>query len=115
MYFNTKYERSGPLFVRPFRAKHVADDDYLRWLFSYVHLNPLDVHQSGWKERGLSNFSRAEKFLNGYAYSSYADYFGSERPQRHILSIDALPFEVKQLESVKDMFDEYSNGNYLYA
>src|SRR3990167_6387496 len=42
MYFNTKNERSGPLLCHPFRAKHVEHDDYLRWLISYVHLNPLD-------------------------------------------------------------------------
>ena len=36
MYFNTKYERSGPLFTRPFRSKHVDSDEYFRWLFAYV-------------------------------------------------------------------------------
>ena len=40
MYFNTKNERSGPLFVKPFRAKHIQDDRYLNYLFescSSVH------------------------------------------------------------------------------
>ena len=26
MYFNTKYERSGPLFTHPFRSEHIKDE-----------------------------------------------------------------------------------------
>ncbi len=40
MYFNTKYERSGGLFTRPFRSRHVADDRHLQHVVDYIHLNP---------------------------------------------------------------------------
>jgi len=39
MYFNKKYERSGGLFQGTFKAKHVATDQDLRQVFSYVVLN----------------------------------------------------------------------------
>ena len=59
MYFNTKYTRSGPLFTRPFRSRHIDSDEYFRWVFSYVLLNPLELHQGNWKETGILNTQNA--------------------------------------------------------
>src|SRR3989344_2030506 len=53
MYFNTKYDHSGVLFQCRYKSKHVNTDAYLRWIFSYVHLNPLEIIQPEWKERGI--------------------------------------------------------------
>ena len=53
MYFNTKYDHSGVLFQGRYKSKHVNTDAYLRWIFSYVHLNPLEIIQPEWKERGI--------------------------------------------------------------
>ncbi|MEI6528476.1 MAG: transposase, partial [bacterium] len=39
MYFNKKNERSGSLFQGTFKAEHLAGDNYLKYLFSYIHLN----------------------------------------------------------------------------
>src|SRR3989338_8093959 len=50
MYFNIKYERSGGLFTRPFRARHIADDRYFQHVVSYIHLNPAELFERGWKE-----------------------------------------------------------------
>lgn len=41
MYFNTKYERSGTLFEGRYKAKHLDSDIYLKYIFSYIHLNPI--------------------------------------------------------------------------
>jgi len=41
MYFNTKYERTGSLFEGRFKARHADTDEYLKYLFSYIHLNPV--------------------------------------------------------------------------
>src|SRR3989344_4929753 len=106
MYFNIKNDRSGPLFCRPFRSKPVGSDDYLRWLMSYVHLNPLDLFQPGWKEKGIGDTSEAKKFLASYPFSSYPDYFGN-RLESKIISRDALPFHVNALESVDEMLKDF--------
>jgi putative transposase len=74
MYFNTKYERSGPLFTRPFRAVHVKSDFHLKHLFSYIHLNCLELTEYKWKENGISNYKSAGKFIKEYPYSSYQEY-----------------------------------------
>lgn len=39
--FNKVYKRRGSLFVKNFKRKEVLDDDYLRRLILYIHLNPV--------------------------------------------------------------------------
>lgn len=108
MYFNIKYERSGPLFCKPFRAKHVNSDDYCRWLFTYVHLNPLDIYDKTWeKSLRVNDVSRAQDFLRDYQFSSYCDYFAVERPESRILNKNALPIETEGLESAPEMLKEF--------
>lgn len=105
MYFNTKYGRSGPLFTRPFRSRHVDSDEYFHWLFSYIHLNPLNIFQHDWKEQGLRDKAGASDFLAAYRYSSYPDYFSGEaRSESHILARDTrLPFDVAQARKMDDL------------
>jgi len=92
MYFNIKYERSGPLFVRPFRSEHIDDDAYFRYLFAYIHLNCVELFEKKWKENGIKNQKGTEEFLEKYRYSSYQDFCGTEnRPERQILDIENLP------------------------
>lgn len=92
MYFNTKYERSGPLFVRPFRSRHADDDIYFRHLFSYIHLNCIDLYQKNWKLEGIKNSLGATDFLTSYRYSSY-QYFSKylNSPEHKIIDEKALP------------------------
>lgn len=41
MYFNSKNERSGALFQGKYKIKHAAEERYLKYLFEYIHLNPI--------------------------------------------------------------------------
>lgn len=85
MYFNIRYERSGPLFTRPFRSRHVDTDEYSKWVFSYINLNPLELFQNGWKEIGILDLRSARRFMQSYSYASFADYFVGPRPQSQVL------------------------------
>lgn len=91
MYFNKKYERNGALFQGSFKATIVDNDNYLKYLISYVHLNPVKIIDSSWKENGIKNRQAAEKFLRNYKYSSYLDYCGVSRPEGVLLDKDSLP------------------------
>jgi putative transposase len=91
MYFNIKHKRSGPLFTKPFRAVHVENDTQLKYLFSYIHLNPLKLFDPRWKDRPMKDVSATKKFLEAYIYSSYLDYSGVTRSQRSILSTASFP------------------------
>ena len=107
LYMNKKYDRTGPLMCRPFRAKHVDSDAYLRWLFAYIHLNPLDSFESGWREKGIRDAAGARKFLQEYRFSSYPDYFGNLRTESCILNTDALPIDTGDLEDPAQLIAEY--------
>ena len=53
MYFNKRYERSGALFQGRFKAKHLDSDNYLKYIFAYIHLNPVEIIDNGWKNHLL--------------------------------------------------------------
>lgn len=91
MYFNKKYERSGALFEGRFKAQHAANDAYLKYLFSYIHLNPIKLIQHDWKEVGIQNSSTALTYLEKYAYSSFSDYDGDERKESVIIDKGRFP------------------------
>ena len=59
---NKKYGRVGRLFEAPFQAIHVARQDYLELLMTYIHRNPV--------EAGLA------KSAEEWEFSSYRDYVG---------------------------------------
>ncbi len=78
-YYNYKYGRSGSLFEGKFKAEHVSNSNYLKYLFSYVHLNPVKLIQSNWKEVGVEDFKKTNQFLNEFEQSSFKDYFNLTR------------------------------------
>lgn len=85
MYFNKKNERTGSLFQGTYKASHVDDDRYFRYLVSYIHLNPVKLIDPKWKEYGIKNLAKAEHFLQRFQYSSYRDYLEENRPQEILL------------------------------
>ena len=91
MYFNKKYHRTGSLFEGPFKAKHLDYDQYLKYQFTYIHLNPIGIVDSGWKEKRIEDKKKAKTFLDNYKYSSYSDYGGGKRLERNILNKEAFP------------------------
>ena len=70
MYFNIKYNRSGGLFTRPFRSRHIQDDLYIQRVIQYIHCNPAELFEPRWKEGVVKNIKSLEHKLCGYSYSS---------------------------------------------
>ena len=85
MYFNKRNERSGALFQGTYKATHVHDDRYFRYLISYIHLNPIKLIDPDWKENGIVDLAKAEKYLMQFEYSSYRDHLEETRPQQILL------------------------------
>lgn len=73
MYFNTKRQRTGALFEGRFKAQHVDSDRYLRYMYSYISLNPVKLvpGEGSWKEVGIQDSDTVASFLEKYPYSSY--------------------------------------------
>ena len=91
MYFNERHERDGVLFQGKFKSSYVNEDEYLKYLFSYIHLNPVKSVDPHWKENGISNSDQAKKYLDHYAYSSYPDYLGVNRKEGGIITKNVMP------------------------
>jgi len=82
MYFNKKYDRTGTLFEGRFKAKHADSDEYLKYLFSYIHLNPVDR-------------TRPDAFTSAiqYPYSTFGYYLPFPRPGLGKGDIPEVPLE----------------------
>lgn len=90
-YFNKNQKRVGSLFEGTFKATHAHNDRYLKYLVSYVHLNPIKLIEPEWKENGILDKQKARDFLDKYRFSSFLDYCRVSRGEHRLLSMDALP------------------------
>lgn len=109
MYFNTKCHRKGTLFEGKFRARHLDYDQDLKYQFTYTHLNPIGIIDSGWKEKYIEDKKKAKDFLDSYEYSSYLDYSGVDRPEGKILNRSAFPEYFETVVDFQEMVDEWIN------
>lgn len=92
MYFNKRYNRMGNLFQGVFKAIHSDSDEYLKYLFAYIHLNPIKLMEPNWKETGIKNKNEAQLFLRGHSFSSYLDYkIGDNRSESKIINKSVFP------------------------
>lgn len=91
MYFNKKYNRSGSLFQGPYKSSHADSDEYLKYLYAYIHLNPVKLIQSNWKETGVYDVGSAYDHAVSYQFSSLCDYCGSKREEEKILNQSKFP------------------------
>jgi putative transposase len=98
-YFNKKYKRTGSLFEGPFKSTHVKNDNQAKYLFSYIHLNPVKLIDPKWKENGIANKNLALEYLSAYKWSSYPDHRGISRNENSILNLNDFP---KYFSNIKD-------------
>ncbi len=106
MYFNERHERTGNLFLKPFRSRHVHEDRYFQHLINYVHCNPAELYEPGWKAGKVKNYNDLAKRLIEYPYSSLGAYEDAELPVRNIL--DEGVFEIAVMTPAKHMVREAS-------
>jgi putative transposase len=104
MYYNKKYNKTGGLFEGKFKAEHVASDQYLKYLFAYIHLNPVKVIDPNWKIVGLKNFNKTKNYLINYAHSSLSFYLRVERVENKVINETYFPDYFPTTKSVwKDL------------
>lgn len=90
-YFNKKYKRTGGLFEGTFKSKHIFNDTYLKYLYTYIHLNPLKIVNPQWKDHIKIGKSVDYSFPLNYKFSSIIDYSVSERREGNILNKEDFP------------------------
>ncbi|MFA7285687.1 MAG: transposase [Candidatus Paceibacterota bacterium] len=74
MYFNKKYKRTGKLYEGVFKSTHLNTDNYLKYIYSYVHLNPAKLIDKNWKENRTRNSIKLLDYVFSYKYSSIKEY-----------------------------------------
>jgi putative transposase len=106
-FFNKKYERSGTLFQGRFKCILINSDEYLMHLSRYIHLNPLEIIEKNWEEKGVQDREKAQEFLNNYRWSSYLDYIGENNFPSLINKRPILEY-FKNIQEYKKFIEEYS-------
>lgn len=106
MHFNTKYDHSGVLFQGRYKSSHIDDESYFRYIFAYVHLNPIELIEPEWKERGIHHPRKVQDFLNTYSYASFYDYSVQKRPESNILARDAAPDFLSTQNDLTELLEE---------
>ncbi len=107
MYFNIKNEHTGGIFVKPFRSKHIDNDEYLNYLTQYIHLNPAELFEPEWKKGQMKNLIILEEKLKHYQYSSFIDYSSSSaRPECAILDSEAMELLGRDIPPLKKVLTD---------
>lgn len=113
MFFNKKYDRTGGLFERPFKARHINDDDYLNYLLAYIHLNPIKIKDpDSWSGKRIKNPKLADDFLNNYRFSSYSFYCAEDRPENPIIQKNIFPESSLKPDDFKELIKNWVNFDY---
>lgn len=74
MYFNKKNKRTGKLYEGVFKSKHIGKDTYLKYLYSYIHLNPAKLIDRNWRENLERKTNDLLSYVFEYPYSSIKEY-----------------------------------------
>jgi len=108
MYFNKKYKRTGKLCEGVFKSTHVHNDNYLRYLYSYIHLNPAKLVDKNWKENKSKNTTELLEYIFDYQYSSIEEYTNNKF---RILNPTPFPGYFKKIKDHKRELFEWLNFN----
>ncbi|MFC1649842.1 transposase [Patescibacteria group bacterium] len=98
-YFNTKYDRVGPLYQGRYKAILVKNEEYLLHLSRYIHRNPLVIDGS------MRNW-----------YSSYNDYIGSTNTPWISKNVILSYFDQSLVKSLtkQDSYKTFSEDNNIH-
>jgi len=105
MYFNNKYKRTGRLFETAFKSILVDQDNYLKYLYSYIHLNPAKLIDKNWRENRTPKHSTLLQFIFSYPYSSFNDYLNANK--KKILEPNQFPIYFLRPEDHKGELFEW--------
>lgn len=105
MYFNKKNDRVGSLFQGVFKSQHIDDDIYLRYVYSYIHLNPAKLKNSEWKTQSKSFLKQLKNFIAKYPYSSLQEYLSENYK---IINTKPFPVDKEHIVDYDLMVEDFS-------
>ncbi len=108
MYFNKKYERTGKLYEGVFKSTYINNDRYLKYLYSYIHLNPAKLIDKNWKKNKNRNAIILLEYVFSYYYSSLREYSESKFKT---INPNSFPSYFKQPQDHKKELFEWLSFN----
>lgn len=106
-YFNKRHDRVGPLFQGRYKSQHVTEDTHLKYLFVYIHLNPLKLIDPSWKGQRSINVIKAKKYLSAYKHSSYLSYIDTSREENILLAKNKFPEYFSEKKDFEDFHTDF--------
>lgn len=106
-YFNKRHDRVGPLFQGRYKSQHVTSDNHLKYLFAYIHLNPLKLMNPPWKDRRSINVTKAKIFISTYKHSSYLSYVDANREENILLTKNEFPGYFSEKKDFADFHADF--------
>jgi len=105
LYFNSRHDRVGNLFLKPFQSRHASTtDNSFQHLISYVHCSPAMLYEPQWKTRHVVDPQFLGERMAEYPYSSFSAHTGAHTPTRAIL--DTEIFSVARTVPMQKMLKE---------
>lgn len=104
MYFNARHGRTGNLFIKPFKSRHIPDDRYFQHLINYVHCNPATLYEPEWKTSQVVDPQFLGDQIAAYPYSSLSAHTGAKTPINTIL--DSEVFSIVHTVRIQKMLQE---------
>jgi REP element-mobilizing transposase RayT len=90
LYFNSRHNRRGNLFLKPFQSLRTSPDHRLQHLISYVHCNPATLIDPKWKHGPVADPQFLGEQVAGYPYSSLSAHTGVPTQLSPILGSEML-------------------------
>ena len=116
MYFNAKNERVGNLFLKPFRSRHISTDVYFQRVLQYVHCNPAELYEPGWKSGKVRNMKTLERKLLEYPYSSLSSYVRGQVSHpilsKEVFKVANHPTISRMLDDARSYYEEITRGGF---
>ena len=106
-YFNKRHDRIGHLLQGRYKSQHVEEDTHLKYLFAYIHLNPLKLIEPAWKEQRSINMTKAKKFISEYKHSSYLSYMDTNQEESILLSKTEFPGYFSDKKDFEDFHSDF--------
>lgn len=104
LYFNARHGRTGNLFLKPFKSRHISTDRYFQHLINYVHCNPATLYEPEWKTHQVVDPQFLGEQIAVYPYSSLSAHTDATTPTSAIL--DSEIFSVIRPSRIEKMLQE---------
>ena len=104
-YYNIKSNRFGSLFQRPFKAKHVSNDNEFLHLSRYIHLNPVTSYLLEFNDLKKSHVTSLPFYLKGESlnFINIKQVYNIIKPEKYLKFLEDQIDYQRKLNKIKHL------------